>query len=183
MSTASTTWASAAIQIVAATRGTSNQSVATTTSCTSADATPGAKRRVLIGLPFNFGHSRCLKSSHHWSLKIKIHLNTVWFEFPAQHTICCWSTSFVRKYILRCSALGFKIALQEFLEMIEYRHSSVDLSVPTILPPQVWVLSTPSMLSSFKVKFVLYLSCEKNKNKQKRGLCLAYLKIIRNVDY
>ena len=126
MSTASTTWASAAIQIVAATRGTSNQSVATTTSCTSADATPGAKRRVLIGLPFNFGHSRCLKSSHHWSLKIKIHLNTVWFEFPAQHTICCWSTSFVRKYILRCSALGFKIALQEFLEMIEYRHSSVD---------------------------------------------------------
>ena len=41
------------------------------------------------------------------------------------------------------------------------------VSVPTILPPQVRVLSTPSILLSFMVKFVLYLSCEKNENKQK----------------
>ena len=47
------------------------------------------------------------------------------------------------------------------------RHSSVDESVPTILPPRVRVPSTPSMLLSFGVKFVLYLSCEKNENKQK----------------
>ena len=50
-------------------------------------------------------------------------------------------------------------------------HSSVDSSAPTILPPSVWVPSTPSMLLSFMVKFVLYLSCEKNEiNKKRPGL-------------
>ena len=48
------------------------------------------------------------------------------------------------------------------------RHSSVDSSVPTILLPQVQVPSTPSMLFSFIVS-VLYLSCEKNENKQKEA--------------
>ena len=43
------------------------------------------------------------------------------------------------------------------------RHSSVDSSVPTILPPWVQVPSTPCTLL-----FVLYLSCEKNENKQKK---------------
>ena len=52
-----------------------------------------------------------------------------------------------------------------------YRHSSVDLSVPTILPPWVQIPSTPSMLLSFIV-IVLYLSCEKNKNKQKEAIFL-----------
>ena len=47
------------------------------------------------------------------------------------------------------------------------RHSSVDLSEPTILRPRVRVPSTPSMLSSFIVNFLLYLSCEKKENKQK----------------
>ena len=51
------------------------------------------------------------------------------------------------------------------------RHSSVDLSVPTILPPWVQIPSTPSMLLSFIV-IVLYLSCEKNKNKQKEAIFL-----------
>ena len=46
------------------------------------------------------------------------------------------------------------------------RHSSVDSSVPTILPPQVSVPSKPSMHLSFIV-FVLHLSCEKDENKQK----------------
>ena len=46
------------------------------------------------------------------------------------------------------------------------RHSSVDSSAPTILPPWVWAPSTPSTLLSFIV-FVLYLSCEKNENKEK----------------
>ena len=54
-------------------------------------------------------------------------------------------------------------------------HSSVELSVPTILPPQVRVLSTPSTLFSFIV-FVLYLSCEKNENKQKEARLAHYLK-------
>ena len=40
------------------------------------------------------------------------------------------------------------------------RHSSVDLSPLSILPPQVWLPSTPSMLLSFKVKCVLYLSLQ-----------------------
>ena len=48
-------------------------------------------------------------------------------------------------------------------------HSSVDLSVPIILLPQVRVPSTPSMLLLSIVKVVLYLSCEKNENKQKEA--------------
>ena len=49
------------------------------------------------------------------------------------------------------------------------RHSYVVLSAPTILRPRVWIQSTPSMVISIRVKFVLYLSCKKNENKQKRG--------------
>ena len=45
------------------------------------------------------------------------------------------------------------------------RHSSMDSSAPTILPPRVQVPSTPS----FRVKFVLYLPCEKNKNRAGDG--------------
>ena len=48
-------------------------------------------------------------------------------------------------------------------------HSSVDSSMPTTLPPQVRVPSTPSTLLSFTVNFALYLSCEKNENKQKEA--------------
>ena len=55
------------------------------------------------------------------------------------------------------------------------RHSSVDLTSDTILLPRVWVPSTPSTLLSFIVKFELYLSCEKNKNKQKEAGFGAYL--------
>ena len=46
------------------------------------------------------------------------------------------------------------------------RHSSVDSSEPTILPPQVQVPSTPSMLLSFiGSQICANLSCEKNENK------------------
>ena len=58
--------------------------------------------------------------------------------------------------------------------MVGCRHSSVDSSAPTILPPWARVPRTPYMLFSFLV-FVLYLSCEKNENKQKEtgfGPCL-----------
>ena len=50
-------------------------------------------------------------------------------------------------------------------------HSSVDSSVPSILPPWVRLPSTPSMLLSFMVKFVLYLSlqCEKRTKINKIG--------------
>ena len=59
-----------------------------------------------------------------------------------------------------------------------YRHSSVDLSVPTILAPRVRVPSTPSTLFSFIV-FVLYLSREKNENKQKEaGVCPFFEKML-----
>ena len=49
------------------------------------------------------------------------------------------------------------------------RHSLANLSMPTILPPRVRIPNTPSMLLSFIVKFVLYLSCERNQNKQKEA--------------
>ena len=51
------------------------------------------------------------------------------------------------------------------------RNSSVDSSAPSILPPQVQVLSTPSTLLSFIVNFVLYFLfyCEKNERKLNEG--------------
>ena len=49
------------------------------------------------------------------------------------------------------------------------RHSSVDSSVPSILPPRVRVPSTPSMLF-FNLYLSFELECEKNeKNKQKEA--------------
>ena len=51
------------------------------------------------------------------------------------------------------------------------RHSSVDSSAPTILPPRVRV---PSTLQS---NFVLYLCWEKDKNKQKEAeFCPSFFK-------
>ena len=64
------------------------------------------------------------------------------------------------------SKKGF-VKLQKFQQQ-GCRQSSVDSSVPTILPPRVWVPSTPSMLVSLLV-FVLYLPWEKNKIKQKEA--------------
>ena len=52
--------------------------------------------------------------------------------------------------------------------MVGCRLSKVDSSAPTILPPRVRVLSIPSMFLSF-IAFVLYLSCEKNENKQEKA--------------
>ena len=53
------------------------------------------------------------------------------------------------------------------------RHSPVDSSAPSILPPQVRVPSTPSMLFSIykvqTVSFSIEFECEKNENKQKRS--------------
>ena len=48
-------------------------------------------------------------------------------------------------------------------------HSSMDLPTPTMLQPQIRVPSTPSMLFSFIVKFVLHLYGEMNENKQNGG--------------
>ena len=54
----------------------------------------------------------------------------------------------------------------------------MDSSVSTILPPRVRVPSTPSMLLSFIVKFMQYLSCEKNENRLKRPGLAHFLKNI-----
>ena len=49
----------------------------------------------------------------------------------------------------------------------------MDLSAPSIMPPQVRVPSTPSTLFSIYIVQIVYLSfeleCEKNKNKQKEA--------------
>ena len=54
----------------------------------------------------------------------------------------------------------------------------MDSSAPSILPPWVWLSSTPPTLLSFIVKFVLYFSlhCEKNENKQKEAGFGTFLK-------
>ena len=49
------------------------------------------------------------------------------------------------------------------------RYSSMESSVPTILPHWVRVPNTPSTLLSFIVKFVLCLAWENYENKSKRG--------------
>ena len=53
-----------------------------------------------------------------------------------------------------------------------------DSSAPSILPPWVWLPSTPSTLLSLNVKFVLYLSlrCEKITKINKKRPGLAHLK-------
>ena len=51
------------------------------------------------------------------------------------------------------------------------RHSSVDSSAPTILPPWVRVPSTPSF-----IVFVLYFLCEKNEKEQKEAGLGPFLK-------
>ena len=55
------------------------------------------------------------------------------------------------------------------------RHSSPDLSVPSILLPQVRVPSTPSLLLSFKV-FVLFFCHVKRTKINKKRMGLAHLK-------
>ena len=52
------------------------------------------------------------------------------------------------------------------------RHSSVDSSVPTILPPQVWVPSTPSTLFCT----IMSLCWEKDENKQKMPALVDFFK-------
>ena len=60
---------------------------------------------------------------------------------------------------------------------VGYHHSSVDSSAPTNLPPLVQIPSTPSLLLSFTVKFVLYLSCgRKNRTKQKEAEFIQFFK-------
>ena len=49
------------------------------------------------------------------------------------------------------------------------QQGSVDSTAPTILPPRVRVPSMPPTLLLFIVKFVLYMSGEKNENKQKEA--------------
>ena len=55
-----------------------------------------------------------------------------------------------------------------------YHHSWMDSSAPTILLPRVRVTSTPSMLLSFILKFVLYFSSEKDENIQKEAELKKY---------
>ena len=62
-------------------------------------------------------------------------------------------------------AMMISVTLRQWLRLS--RHSSVGSSAPTILPARVQVPTTPSTLLSFIVKFVLHLSCKKNKNKHK----------------
>ena len=50
----------------------------------------------------------------------------------------------------------------------------MDSSAPTILLPRVRVTSTPSMLLSFILKFVLYFSSEKDENIQKEAELKKY---------
>ena len=50
-------------------------------------------------------------------------------------------------------------------------HSSVDLSVPSILLPQVRVPSTPfTFFSIYIVNLSFELECEENENKQKEAV-------------
>ena len=60
----------------------------------------------------------------------------------------------IRSFFNKCTPLG-------------YRHSSVDLSAPSILLPWVRVPITPSTLLSI---YILIVSYEKDENKQKEAV-------------
>ena len=67
-------------------------------------------------------------------------------------------------------------------QLLWCRHSSVNLSAPTILLPCVRVPSTSSTLLSFMVKFVIYLSRKRTKiNKKRPGL--VHKKYIKTKNY
>ena len=68
-----------------------------------------------------------------------------------------------------------KLSEHQQIQTLGCHHSSLDLSAPTILLPRVRVPSSSSTLLSFIV-FVLYLLCEKNKNKQKEARFGTFLK-------
>ena len=59
-------------------------------------------------------------------------------------------------------------------------NDSVDLAVPTILPPWVWVPSTPSMVLS--LKYLCYICHVKNENKQKEPGLAHFCKKIQFED-
>ena len=59
----------------------------------------------------------------------------------------------------------------------------MDLSTPTILLPRAQIQSTPSMLLQFIVNFVLYLSLEKNENKQKEAEFGPFFKKKQKVNF
>ena len=60
-----------------------------------------------------------------------------------------------------------------------WRHSSVDSSTPSILPPWVWVPSTPSTLLSI---YIWFESCRKDENKQKEAGIGPFLYIWAKVE-
>ena len=64
------------------------------------------------------------------------------------------------------------------ISLLSVHHSSVVLFAPSVLPPRVWVPSTPSTLLSI---YIWIFSCEKDKNKQKKRPGLAHLKNISPV--
>ena len=85
------------------------------------------------------------------------------------HKKCFWTRAFVKN--LESSKLAFECCTWElWLTYIRQSrrcgHSSVDSSMPSILPPLVWVSSTPSMLLSIYIWFV---SCRKDEDKQKEA--------------
>ena len=84
------------------------------------------------------------------------------------YVVCQWSmTNQLEFHIPR--SLGTNKHLQIIRIIMGCCHSSVDSFALTILPPRAWVPSTPSTLLSFIV-LELYLSCEKNVNKQKEAI-------------
>ena len=94
------------------------------------------------------------------------------------HQVCRIADSFL---VVLCSRSAKKIcrpkkkteakAEEKKNNILGCRHSLAGTCAPSILLPWVQVPSTPSMLLSFEVKFVVYLSlhCEKSKNKQKEA--------------
>ena len=81
--------------------------------------------------------------------------------FSLQALIFCFLVNVINKIKV------LKISFVRFSEWWKIKKRQG--SVPTILPLQVRVPSTPSKLASIVVKFVLYLSCEKNEKKQKEA--------------
>ena len=78
-------------------------------------------------------------------------------------------------YVLRSSCLT-DVTNENILTNIHLNgvpHCSVDSSAPSILPPWVWVPSTPSLLFWIYIVQIVNLSfeleCEKNENKQKEA--------------
>ena len=107
-----------------------------------------------------------------WCIKLK-------WRFTVYNVQNCTRRLSAKQHFKNISRIEWLVII--VMDWINGQYSVVS-SAPTILPPRVWVPSTPSTLLSFAV-FVLYLPCEKEENKQEEAGFGPFKKMANTVRF